>query len=227
MKQKKGFTRKSRKSISISIKTRKIKNKPQKKIKHQKVIKNKGSNAGGKNTNLYGKRFEDLTNNELILLNKGFEKIKINNTKYGYYLSKKFKDKEIIFIMQNGLKLYIKDNYDIDLFRCPDEAYIIKYNDINKRPIIKILEKKEQNVDGSVETKLWCGPSLKREYEIILEDKFDVDYAFCLNSYFKEKLGSSIKKYNILEQIMKENYIDILYGEHKNYFNDLYKWISI
>jgi len=227
MKQKKGFTRKSRKSTSTSIKTRKIKNKPQKKIKHQKVIKNKGSNAGGKNTNLYGKRFEDLTNNELILLNKGFEKIKINNTKYGYYLSKKFKDKEIIFIMQNGLKLYIKDNYDIDLFRCPDEAYIIKYNDINKRPIIKILEKKEQNVDGSVETKLWCGPSLKREYEIILEDKFDVDYAFCLNSYFKEKLGSSIKKYNILEQIMKENYIDILYGEHKNYFNDLYKWISI
>jgi len=29
---------------------------------------------------------------------------------------------------------------------------------------IKIVEKKEQNVEGSVETKLWSSPSLKREY---------------------------------------------------------------
>ena len=221
MKQKRVTTRKSIYNTRSSTKHKII---PKSKTS-AKYIKNKGTKAGGRNTNLYGKRFEELTNNEFILIDKGFEKIKINNTKYGYYLFKKFEDKEIIFIMQNGLKLYIKDNYDIDLFRCPDEAYIIKYNDENKKPNIKILEKKEQNVDGSVETKLWCGPSLKREYEIILEDKFDVDYAFCLNSYFKEKINSTIKKYNILEQIMKENTIDILYGENTSYFNDLYEWI--
>jgi hypothetical protein len=38
----------------------------------------------------------------------------------------------------------MKQNYDINLFRCPDEAYIIEYK--NGKKIIKILEKKEQNV---------------------------------------------------------------------------------
>lgn len=54
----------------------------------------------------------------------------------------------------------MKNNYNINLFRNPDEAYIIKYNTGKK--IIKILEKKEQHIEGSVETKLWSGPSLKR-----------------------------------------------------------------
>ena len=32
------------------------------------------------------------------------------------------------------------------------------------------VEKKEQKVDGSVETKLWSGASLKREYELVSPD---------------------------------------------------------
>jgi len=209
---------------SVSLKTR---------IPNRKL--NKGTNAGGKNTNLFGKKFEDLTNIESTLFKKKFKKININNSKYGYYFIKNFRDKEIIFTMQNGLKLYMKKYYDINLFRCPDEAYIINYrnenknksnkNNINKKSIIKILEKKEQNVDGSVETKLWCGPSLKREYEIILEDKFVVNYAFCLSSFLQDKIESSTPKYNILEKILKENFINILYGENKNYFKKLYSWI--
>jgi hypothetical protein len=113
---------------------------------------NKGTGAGGKNTNIYGKKFEDKTNNENKLIDDGFIKESYSKTKYGYYLYK-----TIYFTLQNGLKLFIKSKYDIDIFRCPDEAYIIK-----------ILEKKEQNVEGSVETKLWSSPSLKREYELIL-----------------------------------------------------------
>ena len=113
---------------------------------------NTGTGAGGKNTNIYGKKFEDKTNNENKLIDDGFIKESYSKTKYGYYLYK-----TIYFTLQNGLKLFIKSKYDIDIFRCPDEAYIIK-----------ILEKKEQNVEGSVETKLWSSPSLKREYELIL-----------------------------------------------------------
>jgi len=56
--------------------------------------------------------------------------------------------------------MYMKNKYNIELFRCPDEAYIIEYT--SGRKVIKILEKKEQNVEGSVETKLWSGPSLKK-----------------------------------------------------------------
>ena len=109
------------------------------------LIVNKGTGAGGANTNLNGKKFEDKTNNIPRLFENGYEKIILNKkTKYGYYLTKTFEDKKIIFVSQSGLKDYIKHKYNIQLFRCPDEAYIIEYNTCKK--VIKILEKKEQTV---------------------------------------------------------------------------------
>ena len=107
------------------------------------VIINKGTGAGGANTNYYGKKFEEKTNNQTRLLNDGY--IKNSFTKkpkkaYDYYLSKTFEDKTITFVLQNGLKMYMKNKYNIELFRCPDEAYIIEYNTGKK--VIKILEKK-------------------------------------------------------------------------------------
>ena len=104
---------------------------------------NKGTGAGGANTNYYGKQFEEKTNNETRLLEKGF--IKYSFTKNpkkqsDYYLSKTVDDKTIVFVLQNGLKMYMKNKYNIQLFRCPDEAYIIEY--AGGRKVIKILEKK-------------------------------------------------------------------------------------
>ena len=113
-------------------------------------------------------------------------------------MSKTFEDKTIIFVLQNGLKTYLKHKYNIKIFRCPDEAYIIEYTTGKK--IIKILEKKEQRVDGSVETKLWSGPSLKREYELVLGNNFEVFYGFCVSGFLKKQMISTEKKYMILEQ---------------------------
>jgi len=81
--------------------------------------------------------------------------------------------------------MYIQNIYNIELFRCPDEAFIIEYK--TGKNVIKILEKKEQNVEGSVETKLWSGPSLKREYELVLGNNFEVYYGFCVNKFLKKK----------------------------------------
>ena len=101
---------------------------------------NKG--GGGSNTTKNGKKFEDLTNYENISTDytKTFftkDTKKVNN----YYLSKKFDDKTIVFVSQNGFKTYMKKKYNKIVFRCPDEAYIIEYN-TSKKIIIKILEKK-------------------------------------------------------------------------------------
>lgn len=183
---------------------------------------NKGSGAGGANTNFYGKKFEEKTNNQLRLLDDKYTKYIL--TKKAYYLSKLFEDKIIIFVLQNGLKLYMKNKYNIDLFRYPDEAYIIEYNDGKK--IIKILEKKEQNVEGSVETKLWSGPSLKGEYELVLGNEFEVHYAFCVSNFLKKKIISTEKKYTILKTILNEHNIDILFGDDDNYFETLDIWIN-
>ena len=55
------------------------------------------------------------------------------------------------------------------------------------------MEKKEQNVSGSVETKLWSGPSLKREYAIVLGNEFEVHYGFSVSNFLKDKLTSNEK----------------------------------
>jgi hypothetical protein len=178
------------------------------------AIINKGTGAGGANTNYYGKQFEEKTNNEKKLLEIGYTLIKKTIKAYDYYLSKTFEDKTVVFALQNGVKHYMKNKYNIDLFRCPDEAYIIECT--SGRKIIKILEKKEQNVEGSVETKLWSGPSLKREYELILGPEFEVFYGFCVNNFLKNKIISNEKKYTTLNTIL----------EDENYFETLDTWFN-
>ena len=184
---------------------------------------NKGTGSGGSNTNLYGKKFEYKTNNEFRLLSNGFVKYRFD--KKNYYLKKQYTDKVVIFVLQHGLKSYMKNKFNIDLFRCPDEAYIIEYNTGEK--VVKILEKKEQRVEGSVETKFWSCPSLKEEYEIVLGPEFKVSYGLCVNNFLKNKFTSDSKKWVILNMILKKHNIDIMFGSDSNYFNHLDKWLDI
>lgn len=200
-------------------------------------IKNRGTGAGGANTNYYGKMFEEKTNNEHRLLSLGFTKVQLNKTgKKQYCLTKVCGNKIFTFVSQHTLKTYMKQKYDINIFRCPDEAYIVEHipteeeyreegRKYSGKVAVKILEKKEQNVDGSVETKLWSAPSLKREYELLLGDNFHISYCFCLNDFLRNKLGSADKKYQILRQILAENNIRILFGDDANYFETLDNWI--
>jgi hypothetical protein len=94
------------------------------------TIINKGTGAGGAKTNYYGKKFEEKTNNQKRLIKNGYiiNNFKETSKKQYDYLSKTYEDKTIIFVLQHGLKIYMKNKYNIDLFRCPDEAFIIEYN---------------------------------------------------------------------------------------------------
>lgn len=209
---------------SQSVKTKKIN---KKKVVVNSVILNRGKGAGGANTNYYGKKFEDKTNNQIRLTHSGYIRNSFTTKPkkaYDYYLLKKMKDKNIVFVLQNGLKIYMKHRYNIDLFRCPDEAYIIEYKTGKK--IVKILEKKEQNVEGSVETKLWSGPSLKREYELVLGHDFEVHYGFCVSDFLKKKLMSPEKKYETLNIIFNEHNIAVLFGDDDNYFETFDDWLN-
>jgi hypothetical protein len=191
------------------------------------LFANKGTGAGGANTNYYGKLFEEKTNNMTRLLELGYVKnslVKNPKKEYDYYLSKPVENATIVFVLQRGLKMYMKHKYNIELFRCPDEAYIIEYT--NGRKVIKIVEKKHQNVDGSVETKLWAGPSLKREYELVLGAEFEVVYLFCVSTFLKHKFVSNEKKYTILNTILTEHNIMVLYGDDANYFENLDTWFN-
>ena len=96
-----------------------------------------------------------------------------------------------------------------------------------RKKILKILEKKEQNVEGSVETKLWSCPSLKREYEICVNFNFEISYALSVSIFLKIKFISNDKKYIILNQILNESNIPVLFGNNENYFEMLDNWIMI
>jgi hypothetical protein len=203
-------------------------------LKHNKMefqitsnLINKGTGAGGANTNLHGKVFELKTSNEARLLAQGFVKTYMDKKeqKNNFYLEKEFHNGRLVFIQQIGLKKYMKQFNNIDLFRCPDEAYI--WFPLNDLPTLKILEKKEQQTPGSVDTKLLSGPSFKREYELALEGKFKVEYAYCLNEYFSKEFKSDSKKYKILGQILSENNIPTLFGDNDDYFGKLDAWIGL
>ena len=191
------------------------------------VIVNKGTGAGGANTNLNGKNFEAKTSNEHRLLVQGFQKTYMDKKeqKNNFYLEKVFPNGKLVFVQQSGLKKYMKQYNNLDIFRCPDEAYI--WFPLDDIPVLKILEKKEQQTAGSVDTKLLSGPAFKREYELALEGKFKIEYAYCLNEYFNKEFTSDSKKYKILGQILSENNIPTLFGDNEDYFGKLDAWIGL
>jgi hypothetical protein len=191
------------------------------------LIVNKGTGAGGANTNYHGKKFEEHTNNESRLLAQGYiaQSISSHPKKTSErYLSKTFDNKTITFVQQSGLKHFMKRSYNIEACRCPDEAYIIEYN--TGRRVIKILEKKEQNVEGSVIDKLLSGPSFKREYELVLGSGFEVHYAFCVSSFLKTKLTSGTTKFKAWNTIFHEHNIECLFGDDDTYFETLDSWLN-
>jgi len=161
-------------------------------------LSNKGTGAGGANTNITGKKFEDKTDNLSVLLVAGY-------VKKDYYLYKSFDDKTITYVSQRGLKKYMNAMYNIDIFRNPDEAYIIEYK--NGKKVIKILE-------------------LKREYEIILGNNFEVKYSYTVNDFLKQSILSNKKKYEVLNIILQENNICVFFGDDEDYFELLNKWVN-
>lgn len=183
-------------------------------------IINKGTGAGGKNTNINGYNFENYTDNEERLLEMGFEEyiIEENNC---IFLKKSFRNYDIIFLKQYNFISYLDYFYQIETFRKPDEAYIYEKKDriLN----IKIIEKKAQHHKGSVETKLWAAPSLKKEYELITG--IDIEYCLCLNNFLKNKILSPHLKYKTLKKILNDEEILVLFGDDDDYFDYLDEYI--
>jgi hypothetical protein len=185
---------------------------------------NKGTGAGGAKTNYNGLNFEDKTSIELKLEEYKYKMkiIKINKRKGVYY-----ECNNVIYFKKNGFKLYFEKVFNIETYRQPDEAYLIKNED---KYILKILEKKNQNVEGSVEDKLKTGAFNRREYELMInihpEYKFNIIYCFCVSKFLQDKLESDNIKYKNIKKIMNEDNIEVLYGDEDNYQDILIKWIN-
>jgi hypothetical protein len=221
--------------------------------KQVKPIINRGTGAGGSNTNHNGLEFEKLTNSEHLLLANGFVKKIMNKNINGYYLIKEIKSEAkkdaetvdldpksgentnsdnnnecIIYCKQSGFREYINKFIDseINVYYNPDEAFLIKKGDNYH---LKIIEKKNQNGEGSVEEKLKLGPFLKEDYEMMLEkikDKIKIDYSYCVSEFLKNKINSKTPKYINFNRINEKHNIKIFYGNDVTYLKQVYKWIT-
>jgi hypothetical protein len=216
-------------------------------IEEGNIFHTKKGHGGGKNTNREGKGFEALTDNIPHLIEQGFEREQWNKTsKHAFTLSKIFYNglddrivggraveniqlggKRILYLCQGGFKAYMEKEYGLNYPRNPDEAYLILYAD--GRKVMKILEKKAQSVEGSADTKLMAANAFRQEYLFFSEGRFEVEYAFCLSNFFKEKFESTAKKnrkYLFLRQLLKREGIEVFYGEDADYFERLWQWIQ-
>lgn len=195
---------------------------------------NRGTGAGGKKTNENGLTFENKTSIEDTLIKKGFKRHEIkqgkksHNPKTSYYFESKIDGKTIIYMTKYGLHFYFKHFYGIDVHRQPDEAFLIIDDDFIH---LKILEKKTQRSEGSVDNKILSGGIFQLEYSLILEELNEhkellISYALCLDDFFKEKLTSDKNKYKIWNKINSLNRVKIFYGNDEKYFDDVYEWIN-
>jgi len=151
-----------------------------------KSIKNRGTNAGGKNTNVNGLNFEKETSYKKILEDKGYKD-------YSKNLFKKYLQEKKIYSHIDGCK-------------SPDECYI---NEEIKHIIV--LEKKFQNKGGSVCEKIQTADFKKSYFEDILPS-YKITYAYILSKWFENNCKKSIeileKKYKIPILIINDKFID-------------------
>lgn len=106
-----------------------------KKNKQEKKNINKGTGAGGAQTNINGYNFENKTSMEETLI-KDYDFNKENN-----YLKKEIDDTTYYFLNKGTLGKFLKEKYNLkNINKKPDECMIII--DKNKNFIMKILEKK-------------------------------------------------------------------------------------
>ena len=125
---------------------------------------------------------------------------------------------------QNSFRLFMKKEYEQKVIRVPDEIFILE-NEGNK-PILVIVEIKNQNVDGSVETKLWACDGLRYEYEYLYGDIFDVKYCVVVSSFLKNKFEDKENiKYQILQSYYLKKNIQLFYGEDRKYHHKMINYL--
>lgn len=137
---------------------------------------NRGTKAGGANTNKNGLSYETLTDlsSEFTIIEK---------SKYSKTIKFGESDKVFAFSKQSHFFKYMDKHVDKNIRKAhgcknPDECYI---DDANK--IIFILEKKFQKVSGSVCEKIQTADFKQWQYERTFPS-YKIVYMYCLSDWF-------------------------------------------
>jgi hypothetical protein len=200
------------------------------------MINNKGLGAGGKNTNESGIPFENKTKSCIFEFLKNKKQFELS--KYGLF--RIFDNVKVIFCEKRCFEYAMKDLLGYKSIRKADEVLFILSYPENKVKKMVIIEKKNQNVSGSVDLKLWSGPSLLDEYYYDSKNNnvdINIDYCFIFNDYFfkpemldvknslrnYKHLSNSQKRFRFLQNQLNERNIHIMNGSDENYIYHYYE----
>jgi hypothetical protein len=167
------------------------------KPKKPKII-NKGTGAGGANTNKNGLQFEEVAD-----LKDRYESI--IRRKIGSEVKFKGHLSTFIEVSKSALHKYMEKIGEKNMMlkpaagcKKPDEAYI----DLEKNNIF-IIEKKFQQISGSADEKLQTGYFKQLHYKELFPN-FNIYYMYCLSDWFKRE--ESALKY------LKDSGIPVFWG---------------
>jgi len=181
----------------------------------QLVITNKGTGAGGANTNKNGLSYEEYTDLKCKYKSCNFiKKDSIYEVVFEGY------ERRFIKANKSTLHKYMKKMGEInqDLTPAagckePDEAYID-----NEKKSVFIIEKKFQQTSGSVDEKIQTGHFKKIHYEELFPN-FKIYYIYCLSDWFKKEEYKSTINY------LKINSIPIFWGSSETCKEDMIQFM--
>jgi hypothetical protein len=171
-------------------------------------IKNKGTGAGGSNTNKNGIPYEEMTDldDRITIINNKTNVIKFNNN-------------EKLFIKTKQAKMFkfLKDEINTNIKKAhgcknPDECYIDK-----ELKNMFIIEKKFQQCSGSVCEKIQTPDFKLWQYSRTFPD-YNIIYIYCLSDWFKSNCIAE------LEYLDFKN-ISYFWGNSETFKDDLINFI--
>jgi hypothetical protein len=177
-------------------------------IESSQII-NKGTGAGGANTNKNGLTYEDKTNLEIFY-------VECNETQNCKAIRFAGYDCELINVNKSLLHKYMAKIGEINSTmqpaagcKQPDEAYI----DLNRKMVF-IIEKKFQQTPGSVDEKIQTADFKKYHYAKLFPN-FKVYYLYCLSDWFKRTEYSSVLEW------LQEKDVPVFWGNDEEYKKDM------
>ena len=175
--------------------------------------RNRGTGAGGANTNRNGLPYEEITslNDRYTILSqdKFSYTIKFNDHSSNTFVIPKTK-KRLFKTMGDHCNDDVKSMHGC---KEPDECYIDKF-----RKLIFILEKKFQCTTGSVCEKIQTSEAKKWNFERKFPG-YTVVYVYCLADWFRNECEAE------LEYLEYKN-VPVFWGSSENYKNDIIQFIT-
>lgn len=205
-------------------------------VKNIDEIKNRGTGAGGANTNINGKAYEKKVSHTDRLLEDGYVKKLTPFKRYldkiedfsVYYEKQLGPTTSVIYTKQNDFLYWLnykhQANFNVKEGKRPDGAYI--FYEGSEMTHVYIIEAKTQNVDGSVKEKVESADFKLFHYKQRFEKltaKPKIHYAFSLDNYLKEWYQGSCC--DDLRQYNQDHNIAVFFGEDPDYWFKLNKWI--